>query len=169
MNALRSIQAGFATALAGLWLVGAQPALAGQVDVKYLKADQYTDAGRGSDLEQVESALTEHLRKLGATSLPANQNLSIEVLDIDLAGDIRPWRRVWPDVRVMRGNTDWPRISLRYTLREGDKVLSTAEEPVADMAYLFGGRSWGLHQGENLYYEKRMLSEWFAKRFGPAH
>jgi len=164
-----SLKAGVTAALAGLFLVGAQQALAGQVDVQYLKADEYTDAGRGRDLEQVESALTAHLRQLGAAALPANQTLGIEVLDIDLAGDIRPWRRVWPDVRVMRGNTDWPRISLRFTLREGDKVLSTAEDAVADMAYLFGGRSWGLHQSEYLYYEKRMLSDWFAKRFVPAH
>mgnify|MGYP003502836143 CR=1 FL=1 len=56
-------------------------------------------------------------------------------------------------------------LSLRYTLRDGDKVLSTAAEPVADMSYLFGGRSWGLHQGEKLFYEKRMLSRWFAQRF----
>ncbi len=165
MKPSRSFQAGVASAMAALLTAGAQQVLAGQVDVNYLKADEYTDAGRGSDLERVEAALTEHLRKLGAAMLPAQQSLSIDVLDIDLAGEIRPWRQVWPDVRVMRGNTDWPRISLRYTLRDGDKVLSTAAEPVADMSYLFGGRSWGLHQGEKLFYEKRMLSRWFAQRF----
>jgi hypothetical protein len=153
-----------ATSIA-LALAGCGIAHAGTVDVKYVQDGQYTDAGRGRDLEQVEWSLTQHLQQLGAKSLPARQTLSIEVLDIDLAGELRPWHRVWPDARVMRGSTDWPRIKLHYTLREGEQVLSTGEEQVADMAYLTGGRSWGLHEGQSLYHEKRMLSEWFARRF----
>ena len=103
-----------ATSIA-LALAGCSIAHAGTVDVKYVQDGQYTDAGRGRDLEQVEWSLTQHLQQLGAKSLPARQTLSIEVLDIDLAGELRPWHRVWPDARVMRGSTDWPRIKLHFS------------------------------------------------------
>lgn len=146
-------------------LVGAGGTHAGTVEVAYTGADQYTDVGRGRDREQVEWALTQHLQKLGATGLPADLTLKIEVTDIDLAGEVRPWHHAWPNVRVMRGTTDWPRITLRFTLQRGAEVIDQGEAQVADMAYLAAGRSLSIDSGDGLFHEKRMLSAWFAKRF----
>lgn len=166
MKQLGFTRLGLATALAGASLfIGTGAAHAGSVEVTYTGADQYTDAGRGRDLEQVEWALTQHLQKLGATGLPADVTLKIEVTDIDLAGEVRPWRGLWRDVRVMRGTTDWPRIELGFSLERGGQVVDSGKERVADLAYLAVGSSVHLDSSEGLFFEKRMLSNWFAKRF----
>ena len=160
-HALPSLAACAALALASV-------AHAGVVEVKYIDAEKYTDAGHGRALEEVETGLTRHLQQLGQTQLPASRSLAIEILDIDLAGEIRPWHRLWPDTRVMRGRVDWPRISLRYTLREGDRVVSEGKEDVADMSYLQRSQWRGIEEGSALGYERRMLSDWFHERFGAA-
>ncbi len=140
------------------------PTQAGTVQVDFVQPDTYADAGRDArSREEVQAGLTQHLRRLGE-ALPGSQALSIEVLDIDLAGEIRPFSRVWPDTRVMRGRADWPMIALRYTLRDGTRVMATGEERIADLAYLTVQHAAGA--GEALHFEKRMLSKWFAERFG---
>jgi hypothetical protein len=150
-----------ALALAGL-------AQAGAVELRYIDADKFTDAGHGRSLEEVEAGLTRHLQQLGQAQLPVSRTLAIDITDIDLAGEVRPWHRLWPDTRVMRGRADWPRISLRYTLREGDRVVSEGKEDLADMAYLERSQWHGIEQGSALGYERRMLSDWFHQRFGSA-
>jgi hypothetical protein len=54
-------------------------------------------------------------------------------------------------------------MKLRYTLESDGKISDAREETVADMTYLLG-RSPGA-SGESLYYEKRMLEDWFRRRF----
>ena len=85
--------------------------------------------------------------------------LAIEVLDVDLAGEVRfPPRG---EVRVLRGAADWPRIRLRYTLDDASGRSAAAEETVSDPDYLRNP----LRSYSSLGYEKRMLEEWFRKRF----
>lgn len=146
------------------------PAHAGSAQVKFLEPDRYTDAGHGAELAEVQAVLTRHLQGLAAEQLPANQLLLIEIRDIDLAGDSRPWARLnGQDLRVLRGRADWPRINLHYSLREGDRVLASGDEQLADMAYLMSPPSNALANREALPYERRMLSAWFAARFSTAH
>ena len=83
------------------------------------------------------------------------------MLDVDLAGDAFP-RVVLRDTRVLRGRADWPRMHLRYTLREGDKVIKSGEDRIADMNYLMG--TTRVHQDGPFPYEKRMLDNWFDER-----
>ena len=147
-------------------MLGAVVAQAASVEVHFVQVDQYADAGRDvRSREEVQQGLGQHLKRLGAT-LPNSQLLAIDVLDIDLAGEIRPLHRVWPDIRVMRGGADWPRITLRYTLRDGSALLTSGEERLSDMNYLVAGAYRGYDQGEALRYEKRMLDRWFNERFG---
>lgn len=139
---------------------------AGTVDVSFVQPDRYTDAGQGADAEAARKTLDQHLQALGQAGLPAQQRLKIEILDIDLAGEIRPMPNLSRDLRVLKGRADWPRIHLRYALIDGDKTLSQGDETLSDMAYLVhnpvGNRS------EALPYERRMLSDWFRSHFGPA-
>lgn len=151
--------------LIGLLAVAAA-AHAGTVEVKFIDPDKFTDA-RDDALrrEDVLKTLEERLKQLGAKKLPASQTLQVEVLDIDLAGDAFP-RVGLRETRVLRGRADWPRIHLRYTLREGDKVIRSGDDHLADMNYLMG--SLRASQDGPLPYEKRMLDQWFDERVAAA-
>ena len=130
------------------------------VTVTFTHPEKYTDMPFGFyDKERVMKDLHRHFDKLGAT-LPAGQDLKVEILDIDLAGRIEP-TRAFQDIRILRGSADWPAITLRYSLESQGKVLKGGEERIADMSYLLGYNRY--HAGENLRYEKQMLDRWFKK------
>lgn len=140
----------------------AAPALAGTVEVKFSDAERYADAGNTRwDESNNLKVLSAHLQQLGARQLPDGQKLSVEVLDVDLAGEKR-WRR-GNEVRIIRGQADWPRITLRYTLQDADgKTLRQTQETVSDMSYRDHVE---LGDNDPLRYEKRMLDDWFRKTF----
>ena len=152
---------------AGLFtvLAAAAPtaAVAGTVDVSFVNAPAFEDAGTTSWEEQANlKALAAHLQSLGQRMLPANQVLKVEVTDVDLAGSLRP-TRLGSQIRVLRGGADWPRINLRYTLEVDGKPVRSGEERVADMNYARGISKY--RESQSLYYEKRMLDDWFKARF----
>ena len=133
-------------------------ASAGTVNVSYLAPAEYTSLGSMSWDESMQR-LGAHLQKLGNRLLPVDQVLTIEVLQLDLAGTVRG-----SQVRVLTGGADWPRMVVRYTLQAPGRPAITGEERVADMNYLRGGMT-AYGDSEPLFYEKRMLSRWFRERF----
>jgi hypothetical protein len=110
--------------------------------------------------EELLERLSEHFVKLAKT-LPAGQQLQVEVLDVDLAGAIEPFTRGMQQVRVLRGQADWPRMHLRYSIVQDGKVIKSGEDQLRDMSYL--NRANRYAPGELLRYEMRMLDEWFSK------
>ena len=137
-------------------------ATAGTVEVRFIEPDKFADARDGvHSREDVLKTLEERLKQLGGKKLPPSQTLQVDVLDIDLAGDAFP-RVALRDTRVLRGRADWPRMHLRYTLREGDKVIKSGEDRIADMNYLTG--TLRVNQDAPFPYEKRMLDNWFDER-----
>ena len=139
-------------------------ATAGTVEVRFIDPDKFTDARDDAHRrEDVLKTLEERFKQLGQNKLPASQTLQVDVLDVDLAGDAFP-RTSLRETRVLRGRADWPRMHLRYTLREGDKVIKSGDDHLADMNYLMG--SLRASQDGSLPYEKRMLDQWFDARFG---
>ena len=148
-------------AVTALLLTGAAHAAA-TVEVRYVEPDNFTDIGRSPwDRERAMTALTAHLQKLGL-ALPDGQTLRLDVTDIDLAGDIRPWG--WHELRVLRGQADWPQITLSYTLLEGERTLKSDEVRLYDLAYMqtLTGRD---RPGDELGVEKRMVRRWFTETF----
>lgn len=145
-------------------LGAAAPALAGSVEVKFVDAERYADAGNSKWDEPANlKTLATHLQSLGTRYLPADQKLNVEVLDVDLAGEKR-WRR-GQELRILRGRADWPRITLRYTLQDAaGNTLRQSEETVSDPAYQQRG---AFGEQEPLRYEKQMLDDWFRKSFAP--
>lgn len=144
--------------LAGM--ASAAAAMAGTVEVKFTKPETYADVRDNlMRRDDVLATFSDHLKKLG-NRLPEGQTLQLDVLDIDLAGEI--WPRVSPrDIRVLRGRADWPRIKLAYTLREGDRVVRSGEEQLSDMNYMMSS----MHLASGPYaYEMRMLDRWFDER-----
>lgn len=153
------------TALLTLLIPAASAAMAGTVEVSFVDPASFADTGASQrDQDANLQTLAKHLQSLGQRMLPADQVLKIEVLDVSLAGTVR--RRGLGEVRVLRGGADFPTMHLRYTL-QGGGVQRSGDEWVSDMTYTFA-RSVARYR-EPLYYEKRMLSDWFKDRFAGGH
>jgi len=134
---------------------------AGSVDVRFIDAARFSDAGFGErEIAHTTDTLGQYLQTLGKR-LPDGQKLQVEVLDVDLAGWVRPTSRL--NVRVLNGRADWPQIRLRYTLLADGRTLQAGEDRVSDMSYLWPGGKFA-DSGE-LYYERRMLGRWFNEHF----
>jgi hypothetical protein len=134
---------------------------AGTVAVNFVQPERYVDAGLGPlERERNLKVLAEHMQAW-AERLPDGQQLRIEVLDVDLAGEQRLASR-HPELRVLRGSVDWPRVQLKWQLAAGGQTLRQGDEHLADMGYLmFGAR---LRPHEALSYERRMLDDWLARQ-----
>ena len=127
--------------------------------VTYIDADKMTDVPRNrGELESMEQIFNEHLARL-SDKLPAGQVLKVEFLDIDLAGDVFP-RVALRDVRVMKGQADWPRMHLRYSIEQDGKVIASGERRLQDPSYQL---SIGPNNQDLYGYEKQMLADWFRK------
>lgn len=134
-------------------------AAAAAVTVTYAEADKMTDVPRfQSEREGMEADFREHLDTL-AKQLAPGQDLTVEFLDIDLAGDVFP-RVPVRDVRIMKGTADWPRMHLRYQIEQDGKVLRSGESRLADPNYQMNINSY---RNDMYAYEKRMLDAWFKK------
>jgi len=155
------------TATLLLALAACVTAAAGTVTVSFIEPEHYADAGpsRG-EREQTLAALGLQMQRLGERYLTAGQSLAVEVLDVDLAGQMRPVGRVPIETRVMRGSADWPRMTLRYTLAGPDGPAVHGEETIADMAYQMQFPRYA--RMDPLHYEMQMLDQWFRERFGAA-
>jgi len=137
---------------------------AGTVTVSYPPDASFSDAGKTSwDRETTTRDLAQYLQRLGKQYLPEDRTLVVQVLDIDLAGEIRPTHRSLQDLRIARGRADWPKISVRYSLQSNGQVLKSGEEMIADMDY--SHHRTDRYASESMSAEKRMLEKWFKTRF----
>ena len=131
----------------------------GAASVTYLNPEKMTDVPRFlRDRESMEAELQAHFDML-SEKLPPGQRLIVDVLDIDLAGEVFP-RVSIHDVRVLKGRADWPHMHLRYRIEQDGKVVSSGERRLSDMNYLMGSNRY---TSENFPHEKKMLDDWFRK------
>lgn len=154
---------GFAVLMAAAWAV---PVLA-EVKVNFINPDKYTDANlrqrygksaRDIALHEIEM----FLGRMGETYLASGDKLTIEILDVDLAGRFEPWQFDYRDVRFMREIT-WPEIKLRFRLERASGTPLSGEETVADRSYLtFSSTRDAI---DIMPFEKAMLQRWFRLRF----
>jgi Protein of unknown function (DUF3016) len=150
------------TAVAALLAVSAHAA--GTVQVNFVKPENFADVrDRTYSREENLRALEKVIVSVAQPYVADGQTLKIEVLDVDLAGEVRPSARA-TDVRVLRGRADWPRITFRWSV-DGAAPRS-GEAVVQDMAYL--QRLPPSVADTALVYERRMLDEWFRQQFGKA-
>ena len=140
-------------------LAAALPA-AGAVTVSF-PSSSYTDIGPpGAEVDEVKNELARYLHALDARYLAPTDNLWIEIVDVDLAGRLQPTSR--GEIRVARGQADWPRIKVRYRFERGGKTTA-GEDMVSDPSYLwFPSRA---RPSESMPHEKRMLEAWFREKF----
>jgi Protein of unknown function (DUF3016) len=151
-------------ALASLLLLAAGSAAAGAT-VAYTHPENYADMPYASrDRDQVFRQLNAHFAML-ASRLPAGQELKVEVLDLDLAGQIKPTHGGAYDLRIVRGRADWPRMHLRYTLEAGGQMLVKGDEHLGDLSYT--NRINRYPTDDPLRFEKQMIDDWFTQKIMP--
>lgn len=144
-------------------LVAGSALAAGQVEVSMRPYSQLTDAGNSRfDGERNLALLKSHLEALGQR-LPDGQTLKVELLDLDMAGTVKPTRN-GQDLRVLKGAADWPTLTLRWTLSAGGRTLESRKERISDMSYLMAPLR--VSESGPLAYELRLVDRWFAERFG---
>jgi len=147
-------------AFAGMVLLSAGSAVAGAT-VTYASPDNFTDMPFPNwERERVLKELSAHFDKL-ATRLPPGQDLKVEILDVNLAGELRPNFRGGQDLRILKGGADWPHMHLRYTIEQDGKVIKSGDEQLSDMNYL--SQNSRAYNGDLLRYEKKMLDDWFKQ------
>ena len=155
-------------ALACLALAISSSATCAATKVAFAHPENYTDANLHGDYgtrswQPAVNAIGAYLKRLGDRYVDRRQDLTIEVLDIDLAGVIDPLRSL--SVRKL-GPATWPRIKVRYTLAQNGRALMRGEETIAAIDYLTNASA--RFSSDPLRYEKAMLDDWFRGRFAAA-
>lgn len=150
---------------ATLALMFTSVSMAGTSEVTWTNPDDYrdVDAGeghRGKFKAKVFSDFEEHFAKL-AEALPEGQTLKVEVVDVDLAGDVNHggMRRI----RVIKDLYS-PRLEFNYQVvdQNGNEVKA-GKEDIRDMNFMMG--STMKYSNDTLQYEKKMLDDWFRDTF----
>lgn len=143
----------------------------GRVVVNFIASDKYTDVSlSGADTERMRQAvydgLRDYLDKLAKTELPPGDQLTVDVIDIDMAGNYEPWRT--PNLTRTRFIRDVyrPKFVLKYRwLDKAGTVKAEREETVSDLNYLQRLETRQFQDNDPLKYEKTLLGRWFRERF----
>lgn len=148
-----------------LSLAAAAASAGGIVNVTFVEPDKFYDAGNTQrDVPDTLKQLEVFLKDLGQRYLSDGQTLNISVLDVDLAGYVKPQAGSARGLRVAR-SADWPTFKLRYTLEANGAPIKSGEEVVADMNYGRHGQTYGYSTRDPLHHEKLMLEGWLRSRF----
>lgn len=132
------------------------------VKVRFVNPERYTDAGSFGSRDATLAELRAYLGKLGERILGPSQTLTIDVLDIDLAGQHEPWRYSMSDVRIMRDITP-PSFKLRYVLSEKGGRARSGEDHLTNINYQMNPSA--RFSGDRYVYEKALLADWFRQTF----
>jgi hypothetical protein len=116
-----------ALSLASFLTTSTVPVLAGTVTVSFVRPEDYADASLsdGYGLKGEAWTLDEigrYLESLGTRYLGPRQVLTLEVLNVDLAGKVEWWRRFAYDLRVLR-DVYPPRFTIHYILVESGRTF----------------------------------------------
>ncbi len=139
------------------------------VDVEFVNVDRYADGLASLSDERVSmpvvlDSVAQTLRR-AAACLPAQSELAIRVTDLHLAGRLEWWHaQLAPsDVRILRDDS-WPTMDVEYQLVNMPGAAPEAgHEHLADMNYLHRGTPSDV--GGDYPYERRMVRDWFSRRF----
>jgi hypothetical protein len=153
-------------------LLVAGVAMAGEVKVEYIDYKKFTDMkpaneARGSYEKRTMASFDKIFADL-AKELPEGYRWSVQVTDIDLAGDVNHmFTQSGQQIRVIK-DLFIPRINFSYTLLDQNKVLVLEEKDfkLKDMGFMT--RSGSTRSDRAFEYEKVMLERWFKDHVKPA-
>jgi hypothetical protein len=141
----------------------------GMVDVEFINPADYSDIDNGPfgflRPQEVLAELNHYFVQLGEACLPAGATLTVQVLNVRLAGELAGERGHLrhPDARIMR-EADWPSMRVEWRLQDPQgATLDGDRETISDTSYLSRA---GVYQRNEvkLPYEHIMLERWFGQR-----
>ncbi len=156
---------GMAVAVA---LHGANPAK-DRVEVSFSDPEKFTDAAdgpRGSDHGRDGNldTIKQHLIERASRVLPEGQRLSVTITDVDLAGEVEPWRTgAAQDIRLIKDIYS-PRITLDY--RVTDASGAVVKEGSARLSDLSFNMKLHANRSDARVYEKDLIDDWVRAEFG---
>lgn len=138
---------------------GAALAVPPAIEVSFVKPDAFTDIGPRSERDSTLAELRQLVERTGAKRLADGDRLSIEVIDVDLAGHLELTRSAAREVRVSREAYP-PRMTLRYRFERAG-AQRAGEARITDLSYLQGSRRCS--GVEPLCREAHMVDAWLAR------
>lgn len=126
---------------------------------------QDSNSSRKSSIEGFKKEISEFFDSKSKQVLKSGHTLSIDILDVDRAGDLRyNYTATHDDMRILR-DTVRVRVKLKYTITDADKnVVKSGEEHLKEF-YHIGSIDARKNQRKKLYYEKRLISDWLDKLY----
>jgi len=163
----RSVSRLCCAVLLALACVGAKAADTPEsVTVRYDDPQHFTEAKRSSMVNRAEAEaylepLKAYITQRAARVLAPGQRLTIEVTDVDRAGEYEPWRSgSLHDVRIVKSIYP-PRIDLSFTLYGTDgTVLREGSRKLRDAAFFNRG---SINSQDTLRYEKALIDRWLRQ------
>lgn len=113
-----------------------------------------------------EAEMTEDLESAALKYLAPGEKLVIHFTNIDMAGDIQPWRnRHNADIRYVE-NIYPPRLAFTYELLDKDgTVVSSGEEALTDLSFMMNVLAPMRAGHKNFFYESTLLRDWIRKTY----
>jgi hypothetical protein len=129
--------------------------------------EKFTDAAdgpRGSDFGRDSNlqTLSDYIVKRANVYLNAGQHLAVTLTDVDLAGEVEPWRDPGSNVRYVK-EIYRPRIALTFKLTDDTgKVLKEGDRALSDSTFMMNINP---DRSDPRVYEKRLLDDWMRREF----
>jgi hypothetical protein len=142
---------------------------AGTMTAEFEDVDNFTDfsvngLSEEKTLKIFQAELDKELESLGGKYLAEDETLVIRFTDIDMAGDIQPWRNTYnADIRYVEAVYP-PRLKFTYTLKNGEgEVLDEGEASITDLSFQMNSAASFRANSETFYYETTLLRDWMRK------
>lgn len=139
-----------------------------RLTVELIEPKEFTDFSvQGMDENRTAAIFESELKRFISLEisrlLPDGVFVHLEVTDVDMAGDIQPWRnRHQADIRYIEQIYP-PRMSFRYVIKsENDEILATGETRIRDMNFMFGLNN-RFRTYNSFQYEFSMLADWLRR------
>jgi hypothetical protein len=142
---------------------------AGKITTTFADVEDFTDFSVSGLSEEKTlgiflSELEDELENFANRYIKDDSVLEIHFTDIDMVGDIQPWRnRHNADIRYIERIYP-PRLRFSYVLKNPDgKVIAEGEESIADLAFDFNVIAPIRSQHMYFFYETNLLGDWIRK------
>lgn len=114
-----------------------------------------------------KAEIAENLPGIASRYLPEDTTLHITFADIDMAGEIQPWRNIHnADIRYVEQIYP-PRLQFTYSLvnDQTGETITEGEDKISDMAFQMNAGANLRMRHQSFFYETELLSDWIRETF----
>ncbi len=138
-----------------------------RTQVIFSHPDQFTDASdgpRGTDIRRDVNLgeIRDYLVRRAQAYVPEGDKLTVTVTDVDLAGEVEPWRTRAQDIRIIKEIYP-PTIDLTFTLTDANgRVIKEGKRHLTDQTFTMNINQ---NPSDSRVYEKRLIADWLQREF----